>query len=137
MSKGKTPPELIAVMLFMAAAAAIALAAGLSLLVPGTPLDILWSLKKDAVVKLGSYREIFGIFLVVLAATMAASVVGLKKRHRWAWVMALVVFILNGIVDAARFFMKEPLNGVIGVVCASLFIWLLLRAKAIGFFIKK
>lgn len=51
----------------------------------------------------------------VLALVMAAASTGSFLRRRWAWRLAIVIFIVNGLGDGVRTLSDAPMEGVFGV----------------------
>ena len=111
--------------LFFAIATAITLATGFSLLWPGSALDAMWRIKPEEHQQLLRAGLLAAVGFVGLAAIMAITSVGAFLRRRWAWWLAIIIFIINGIGDGVRGMFGAPAEGVIGVaVVAVILLWL-------------
>lgn len=86
--------------LFFLLATAILLAAGTSLVLPGTALDAIWLLRPDRRAALTAWRA--GPAFLVLAVPMAAAAIGCFKRRPWARWLAIGILAVNGLGDAAQ-----------------------------------
>lgn len=117
-------PIIVSVLALLAAA--IAVAAGVTLLWPGTPLDVIWSIRTDdahqQMLALG-WPVGAGLWLVGLVAVVLA--VGSLQRRRWAWWLAVAGLAVNGLSDLARLPMGQVAEGLIGVAIAGVLLALL------------
>ena len=133
----KTRPKgviIIAIIVFIAAL--LALIVGISIFVPGTPLDMIWSVKNSFPTGFKSSVTgiIFGYFIVILGFLLISAVYGLLKGMRWAWWVVLVVFLINGIGDVVSVISGGGLNGISGIVIISAFIIYMTRPNVRTYF---
>jgi hypothetical protein len=110
-------------------AAAIALAAGTTLIWPGGPVDIIWSIRNDDThAKMLALGRPVGVGLWGLAVAALILAVGSFAQRRWAWWLAVVGIALNGIADLGRIATGGLMEGLAGVVIAGLILlWLTRR----------
>ena len=111
---------------FFVIAALIAVAAGVSLLVPG-PFDAIWRIKPAEHAVLAVWAPASGVGFLALGGFMAAAAIGLYQRRRWGWRLAIGIFTINGLGDAGRALTGAMLEGLIGVAVAVALIWWLTR----------
>jgi len=116
----------VAIGVFSALAAAIALAAGITLIWPGGPVDVIWAVRQDdahqQMVALG-WPAGLGLWLVAAAAI--ATAVGSFRQRRWAWWLAVVALSVNGLSDLARLATGGIVEAIVGAVIAGvLLLWL-------------
>ena len=118
--RARHPVTPIVMGFFFAIATVIALVTGFSLLWPGSALDAMWRIKPEEHQQLLRAGLPAAVGFVGLAAIMAIASRGACLRRRWAWWLAMTIFIINGIGDAVRGMFGAPAEGVIGVaVCRS------------------
>ncbi|MGZ4851987.1 MAG: hypothetical protein ACXV3D_02205 [Halobacteriota archaeon] len=132
----KTRPKgisIVAVISFLAALVAVLVA--VSILFPGTPLDVIWSLKNSfpAGFKNTSVGMLFGYLLLVLAVVGFCSVYGLVKGLKWAWWIVIVTLAVNGIGDAVSV-AQGNIAGIAGILIAAVFLFYLTRPNVRAFF---
>lgn len=121
-TKGAVEPRAFGISLmaiFFAAATAILISAGLALLLPHTPTEIVWRLYPARRALLMPYREWLGPGFLALSAVMAAASFGCVTRRPWAWALAVAIFAANGIGDIAQLAMGHVVEGSIGVAAAA------------------
>ncbi len=121
------PPGVKAIAVLMAVATLIAIAAAITLLVPGTPVDGIWAIKKGAYQQMLSFRWLAGTGFVVLAIATLCAAIGLWRGRRLGWFVAIAVFGLNGLSDLARAFSGDAVGGAIGVLIAAALVVYLTR----------
>jgi hypothetical protein len=118
---------------FSLLAGAIAVAAGTTLIWPGSPVDVIWSIRNDdthaQMVALGPAA---GLGLWVVAAVALATAIGSFQQRRWAWWLAVAALAVNAVSDVARMAMGGVLEGAIGVVIAGAILFWLTRPGARG-----
>jgi hypothetical protein len=125
----KQPVTPLALGLFFALATLITFVVGLSFLFPDAPLDIIWRLKPQDHGWLKSHGALVPAGFLLLSAIMAAASLGCLTRQRWGWVLAVLIFIANGIVDAARIAFDAPLEGTVGATVSAIVIWWLIQPR--------
>jgi uncharacterized membrane protein len=115
----------LAALLFLAAL--IALVTGLSLLFPGPGWIAMWNLNRpayDSFHRLGWIAEAFLLSLSVIAASAA---VGLLLHKKWAWCIAVILFVVNGAGDLISVIRThDVLRFGSGVLIAGGFVFLLM-----------
>jgi hypothetical protein len=118
----------ILVGVFSLLAAAIALAAGTTLLWPGGPLDIIWAIRRDDThAKMLALGWPVGAGLWVVAAVGIACAIGSLQLRRWAWWIAAAAMGANILSDLVRLAMGGVFEGLVGVVIAGLILFWLTR----------
>jgi hypothetical protein len=135
----ETRPEgvlIVAIIVFIAAL--LALIVGITIFVPGTPLDMIWTLKNSFPTgfRSSSTGIIFGYFIVILGLILISAVWGLLKRMKWAWWVVLIVFLINGIGDVISVVFGGGINGISGIIIISAFIIYLTRPNIKKYFEK-
>ncbi len=113
----------------------IALTAGISILVVGTPLDILWTLKSSISTSIrGTFIGIiFGTFVLILGLVLLASSYGIIKGNKIAWWAVVIIFGINALGDLVTVLMGN-LNSLIGVIIVGILILYLTRPNVRRYF---
>jgi hypothetical protein len=101
--------------------------AGASLLTPAGPLDWIWWVKPDDHRQLLEMGPAVGAGFIGLAMIMAAASLGSFARRRWAWPLALTIFTVNAIGDAARIPFGAAFEGLFGIAATAAILWWLMR----------
>jgi hypothetical protein len=101
--------------------------AGASLLTPGGPLDWIWRAKPDEHRQLLEMGPAVGAGFLGLAVVMALASLGSFARRRWAWPLALAIFAVNALGDAARIPAGALAEGLIGIAVTAAILWWLTR----------
>jgi hypothetical protein len=101
--------------------------AGAALLTPAGPLDWIWRIKPDAHRQLLALGPRAGGGFLGLALVMAAASCGAFARRRWAWWLALFIFAVNALGDAARIPSGGLWEGLIGIAVTLVILWWLTR----------
>ena len=125
----RSPITPIVVGAFYFLASLICAAAGVSLLLPRGALDWMWAIKLAAYEQLRVIAPLTGFGFCLLAVAMALTSVGCFRRKRWGWMLAVVIFSINGLTDAARLFAGDVLEGLVGVVAAGAIVYGLSRPR--------
>src|SRR5206468_5772281 len=126
------PLGVLAISVILLVSTAIALITGVSLAFPGTFLDRIWALNRRAYIEFAALGRTAGISLMILGLIIAAA--GLLKRRKWAWWLAVGLFVVNVAGDAARIFTGEPVKGAFGVAIAAGFVIYLTRLRVREYF---
>jgi ABC-type Fe3+ transport system permease subunit len=119
--------------------AVLALIVGISTIIPGTPLDVIWTLKNSFPTGFRSSLTgmIFGYFILILGLIMLYAGWGLLNGKKWAWWTILIIFAINGIGDAVSLTFGCGIDGISGILIVSAFIIYLTRPGVKEFFEKK
>jgi hypothetical protein len=120
------PGGFVPVGLFFAFGSTAAAYAAITLLFPGTPLDLLWALNKPGHAGLLGLGRVGALLFVILSATLAATATGWFRRRAWAWVLGIAIISVNAVADAVNVLRGEP-KTAIGVVVAGLLLFYLTR----------
>lgn len=89
----------------------------------------MWRGKPAAYQQLLSMAPWSGGGFCLLAMAMALTSVGCFQRKRWGWMLAVAIFAINGLADAARLLAGEVLEGLIGVIAAGAILYSLSRPR--------
>ena len=95
-------------------------AAAVTLLSPGTAVDAIWDFKREQFVQMLSIAGPGGAGFAVFSAVLATTAFGTATRKRWGFGVALAIFVLNAISDAARFLSGGSCEGGPGVAVSAL-----------------
>jgi hypothetical protein len=87
----RTPRGIAAIGIFLEFGAVMALLAGTTLVRPGTSLDRIWILNRNAHHQLAPFGRAVGIMFLLLAMALAVAGIGWLKRRRWGWRLAVVI----------------------------------------------
>ena len=133
------PKGVLFVVIVVFMAAVLALIVGISTIIPGTPLDMIWTLKNSFPTGFRSSFTgiLFGYFILILGLTMVYAGLGLLKGRKWAWWTIIIIFAVNGIGDAVSLAFGGGIDGISGILIASAFIVYLTRPGVKEFFEKK
>ena len=120
-------------------AAIIALIVGISIIFPGTPLDVIWTLKNSFPpgFRNTSLGMIFGYFLLIGVLILLYAAYGLIKGKKIAWWITIIIFAANGIGDAVSLIYGGGINGISGIIIAVIFLFYLTRPGVRKFFENK
>jgi hypothetical protein len=133
----KRPLGIVIVAIIMFFAAFMALIVGISTIVPGTALDVLWTLNNSvpADFRFTFMGMIFGYFLVILGLIILSAGIGILKGRKWAWWIVVIIFALNGVGDVFRLALGG-IEGIVGILIAAGFLFYLTRPGVKKFFEK-
>jgi hypothetical protein len=90
-----------------------------SLLWPGTPIDIMWQAKPESRADFATLGGAAIVLLVVLGIVVAFAGFGLLRKWFWSWLLAVVLLAVNGLTDFVRVFTGDVLGGLVGFVVAG------------------
>ena len=119
---------------FLAIAVLIVLMAGLSLLMPETFWRQIWFIKKDEYHQMLPDRILIGCGFSLLALIMAFAAIGWFRKKRWAWILTIGIFLINGLSDGVRLIMDSYVEGIIGVFVSAVVIYFLTRSSVKNIF---
>src|SRR5271163_2005193 len=117
--------------IFFAVATLILLSVGTALVAPGSPFEAIWLLYPARRSLLLPYRTWLGPGFLILAFVMASASIGCFRHRRWGWGwwLAVAIFSVNGLGDAAQLLMGHLLEGGIGVSVAAAILYFLSRRE--------
>lgn len=129
------PKGIILVAILMFFAAFMSFIVGISTLIPGTALDVLWTLNNSVPVdfRFTFMGMIFGYFLLILGLIVLSSVFGLLKGQKWAWWIVVIIFALNAVGDMVRLALGS-IEGIFGILIVAGFLFYLTRSGVREFF---
>jgi hypothetical protein len=132
------PKGVIIIAIIVLIAALLALIVGITIFVPGTPLDMIWNVKNSFPTGFRSSFTgvIFGYFIVILGLILISAVWGLLKGMKWALWVVLIVFLINGIGDVISVIFGGGLNAISGILIISAFIIYMTRPNVRRYFKK-
>jgi hypothetical protein len=119
---------------FFVFATAMALLAGITLLIPGSPLDVAWRIKRSEHAQLMAMGSWVGWAFLVLATTAGLASYGSFSRRPWGWRLALAILCVNGAGDAIRAAGGAWLEGLVGVGVVIVIVWWLTRPQVRALF---
>jgi hypothetical protein len=136
---GNRPIGVLIVAIIVFIAAVIAFIVGITIIFPGTPLDVIWTLKNSfpAGFRNTSTGIFFGYFLLILSLIMLYAAYGLIKGQKMAWWITIIIFAANGIGDAVSLLYGGGINGISGIIIAAIFLFYLTRPGVKKFFENK
>ena len=102
---------------------------GLSFLFPDGPFDIIWRLKPQDHDWLKSLGPFVPAGFLLLSGIMAAASAGCFARQRWGWVLAILIFSANGVVDVARIAFGALVEGMLGATVSAAVVWWLIQPR--------
>ena len=132
------PRGVLIVAIIALIAAIIALIVGISIIFPGTPLDVIWTLKNSFPpgFRNTSLGITFGYFLLIGVLILLYAAYGLIKGKKIAWWITILIFTANGIGDAISLIYGGGINGISGIIIATIFLFYLTRPGVKKYFQK-
>jgi hypothetical protein len=123
------PLAFTAIGVFLFFGATMASLAAATLLLPGTPLDRVWTLNPRAHQQLAPLGRKVGILFLLLAAALVISGVGWFRRRPWGWRLAIVIIGTQVLGDLINLMRGDWLRGGTGAVIAGALLLYLLSAR--------
>jgi hypothetical protein len=114
------PKGFIPIGVFFVFGATMAAYAAVTLLNPGTFLDALWILNKQAREQLAWLGRIAGLPFGVLSVALGCAALGWFRRRHWGWVLGTSIIAINMAGDLVNLAIGEHLKGAVGVAIAGL-----------------
>ena len=115
---------------FLIFATLMAVFIGTLLLFPGKLLDSVWQLNLDARSAFQSMGKLSSLLLFVVGGVACGGAVGIYRRRKWGWWLAVLLFSVNALGDAiSLFLMGRVLQGVSGVLISGLFLLYLMQPR--------
>jgi len=109
---------------------------GTALLVPGRLLNALATLNPRGMAAFEALGRASGVLLLAVGAGTAAVGVGLLRRRRWAWWLAIALFAVDACGDLVTGFVtREWVRALAGVAISSAFLVALSRPGVRGYFV--
>ena len=127
--------SIVAIIFFFLAI--LSLIIGISIIIPNTPLDVLWTLKNSFPpgFKYTTAGIAFGYFLVILGLIILYTGWGLLKGRKWAWWLAVIMLVANGIAGIVSLALGN-FGEILGVLIIAGFLFYLTRHGIRAFFEK-
>lgn len=119
--------------LFVIGAVAASLSC-LTLLAPGSPLDIIWRLNPEGHTALLSLGRWSALLMFLVAVACALSVRGLVLRVRWGYWLVLAMLSVNLISDLGFAIVRRDPRTLIGLPIAGAILLFLLTKRVRGAF---
>jgi len=116
------------VIMFLLFAGIMAAFVGTALLFPGRLLDAMWRLNPEARAAFEDMGKLATLLLYGVSLIAVAGAIGIQRRRKWGWWLAVMLFAANGIGDAVSLVVQRRIwHGVSGILIAGLFLGYLLR----------
>jgi hypothetical protein len=131
------PRAFIPIGIFFIFGATMAAYAAVTLIRPGTFLDQLWALNKQAHAELLPVANISAPLFLILSAALAAAAIGWFRRRYWGWLLGVIIIAINATGDLANLVRGETLKGVVGVVIAGFLLIYMTRSNVRNYFIRR
>jgi len=85
------------------------------LLLPGTPLDVLWRINPSAHAGFGSMGMLAVVLMLCVCAACTTAALGLWRCARWGYWIALGILTVNLVGDTANFLLAHDWRTLIGL----------------------
>lgn len=105
---------------FFVFGAAMTAYAAITLLTPGTFLDVAWKLNRAGHSGLVVLGKGAAFLFIILSSLLALAAVGWFRRRYWGWLLGVTIIALNATGDAVNLARGEGLKGAVGLVIAGL-----------------
>lgn len=117
----------IAFLVFATSTAAII---GTLLLFPGKMLESVWRFNSEARSAFQSMGKLASLVLFIVGAVACGGAVGIYRRRKWGWNLAVILFSVNALGDAVSLFAPgRILQGSFGVLISGSFILYLVQPR--------
>jgi hypothetical protein len=108
---------------FLVFATLMAAFIGTLLLFSGKLLESLWRFNLEARAAFQSLGRLSSLLLFLVGAVAGGAAVGIRKRRKWGWWLAVLLFAVNACGDAVSLFVTgRVVQGMSGVVISGLFL---------------
>src|SRR5258708_39863261 len=107
--------------------------AAVTLLNPGTFLDIAWRLNPLGHAELSSLGRMIGIPFLLLSGALFLAGIGWFKRRRWGWILGTGIIAVNLLGDFIHLFTGD-VKSLAGALIASLLLFYMSRRGGRGYF---
>lgn len=105
--------RLLVVFFFFGAAMCLLTIAGL--LFPGSVLEPMWRLNPDAHRAFQSLGRWSILLMIAVGSACASAAIGLAKRRRWGWRLAIGILAVNLLGDTLNAMVRHDLRTLIGI----------------------
>ena len=129
------PPAFIAIGIFFYFGGLMSSYAAITLARPGTFLDRVWVLNRNAHIQLVALGRMVAVPFAVLAVVMFLTGSGWFRRRYWAWLLAVSVIGTNCAADLVHAALGDWLRSGIGVVIAGSLLYYLTRRQVRTYFL--
>ena len=126
-----------AIGIFLLFGAAMALLAGITLVLPGTVLDCMWALNPQAYKQLAPFGKIVGALFLLLAAALAVASTGWFQRRKWGWRLTVAIIASQVLGDLVNLLRGQFVQGSVGVAVAGALLIYLTRPHVRSVFTTK
>jgi len=123
------PPGFSAIGIFLFLAAAVASLAAATLLWPGTFLDRIWTLNREAYRQLSPLGRAVGVLFLLLGAALTTAAIGWFRRRLWGWTLTVAIIATQVLGDVVNCIRGDWVRGGTGVVIAGALLLFLLRPR--------
>lgn len=130
------PRGFVPIGIFFVFGATMAAYAALTLLEPGTFLDALWALNKQAHIQLAVLGRMAAVPFGIVSIALALAAAGWFRRRRWGWVLGTSIIAINAVGDVVNLAIGEPWKGGVGVLIAGLLLVYLTRSNVRRYFVR-
>lgn len=110
-----TPFGVRALVIFFFFGATMCLLTIAGLLFPGSVLEPMWRLNPDAHKAFQSLGRWSILLMIVVGSACAAAAIGLARRARWGWRLAIGVLAINLLGDTLNAIVRHDLRTLIGL----------------------
>jgi hypothetical protein len=118
------------VIAFLVFATSMAVFIGTLLLFPSGLLESVWRFNPQARSAFQSMGRLASLLLFAVGAVACGGAVGIYRRRKWGWWLAVMLFSVNAFGDAVSLFAPgRMLRGAFGVLISGLFLWYLMQPK--------
>jgi hypothetical protein len=108
---------------FLVFAALMAAFIGVLLLFPGSLLESVWRLNPDARSAFQSMGRLSSLLLFVVGTVACGGALGIYRRRKWGWWLAILLFSVNIVGDAISLIvMGRILQGASGLLISASFL---------------
>ena len=128
------PRGFVPIGVFFVFGATMAAYAAITLLNPGTLLDVLWTLNKQAHIQLAVLGRVAAIPFGIVSIALALAAAGWLRRRYWGWVLGVTIIAINAAGDLINLVIGERMKGAAGVVIAGLLLIYMTRSRMRAYF---
>lgn len=128
------PGGFVPIGVFFVFGATMAAYAAITLVNPGTLLDALWTLNKQAHLQLAALGRIAAIPFGIVSIALALAAGGWFRRRYWGWVLGVTIIAINAAGDLVNLVIGERTKGAVGVVIAGLLLIYMTRSRVRVYF---